>query len=222
MCATGAPPLEKSQVCRDFHFQKATKRREDANRLKVPLIFTEFGACFDNQECATEINNSLDAFESQLASWAYWQYKGFGDFTTTGGAAEGMFAEDGVPQHLKLKAITRTYVHAYKGTPINSWFSTETGSFVTKFNYSINITADTELYMNRDQWYTEGSKISMAYAANGKAVEGITKYIAGGNAHYTGFSFFDDLHQDGRDIQIMVTPSLTIEAGAASGVANNG
>ena len=65
---------------------------------------------------------------------------------------------------------------------------------MTKFNYSIKITADTELYMNRDQWSPYGSKLSMAYAANGKTVEGITKYIAGGNAHYTGFSFFDDLH----------------------------
>ena len=44
-----------------------------------------------------EITNAMDAFESVNASWAYWQYKGFGDFTTTGGAAEGMFAEDGVP-----------------------------------------------------------------------------------------------------------------------------
>ena len=88
--------------------------------MGVPLIFSEFGACFDNLECATEINNSLEGFESQLASWAYWQYKGFGDFTTTGGALEGMFGIDGNPQSLKLKAIARTYVHAYKGNPISS------------------------------------------------------------------------------------------------------
>jgi hypothetical protein len=37
----------------------------------------------------------MDGFDSQLASWAYWMYKGFGDFTTTGGAAEGMFNPDG-------------------------------------------------------------------------------------------------------------------------------
>jgi len=142
-------------------------RRGDANRLKVPLIFTEFGACFAGQECYVEINNSMDAFESQLASWAYWQYKGYGDFTTTGGAAEGMFADDGLPQQLKLKAITRTYVHAYKGTPKSSWFSTETGSYLTTFNYNRNITADTELYMNKDLWYSQGFKLTMAYAANG-------------------------------------------------------
>lgn len=70
-------------------------RREDADRLKSPLIFSEFGACFDTIECATEINNAMDGFDSQLASWAYWMYKGFGDFTTTGGAAEGMFNSDG-------------------------------------------------------------------------------------------------------------------------------
>lgn len=76
--------------------------------------------------------------------------------------------------------------------------------------------------MNRDQWYPFGSKITMAYAGTGKTVEGINKYIAGDNAHYTGFSFFDDLHQDGRDIQIMVTPSMLDDAGTASGVANDG
>jgi len=50
----------------------------------------------------------------------------------------------------------------------------------------------------------------------------MAKYVAGDNPHYTGFSFFDDLHQDTRDIQIMVTPSISIEAGTTSGVANNG
>lgn len=85
-------------------------------------------------------------------------------------------------------------MHAYKGTPKESFFSTETGSYSTKFTYSILITADTELYMNRDQWYPYGSKLSMAYAATGKTVEGILPYLAEGNPHYTGFSFFDDFH----------------------------
>lgn len=60
-------------------------------------MFTEFGACFDSLECFYEITNSADAFESALASWAYWQYKGFGDFTTTGGDLEGMYKNDGTP-----------------------------------------------------------------------------------------------------------------------------
>lgn len=76
-------------------------------------MFTEFGACFDSLECYYEITNSADAFDSALASWAYWMYKGFGDFTTTGGDLEGMYTNEGVPQQYKVKALTRTYAVAY-------------------------------------------------------------------------------------------------------------
>jgi len=77
--------------------RKAHARAKDAKRLGVPLIFSEFGACFDTKACAAEINGSTDAFDSELASWAHWMYKGFGDFTTTGGAKEGLFNSDGSP-----------------------------------------------------------------------------------------------------------------------------
>jgi len=97
MCDEGEPPLEKSDTCRKFHKQKVLKRVEDAERYGVPLMFTEFGACFDGERCATEIINSADAFDLGLSSWAYWMYKSFGDFTTTGGTKEGMFNEDGTP-----------------------------------------------------------------------------------------------------------------------------
>lgn len=72
MCETGEPPLDKADVCREFHQQKVDVRAGDAERLGVPMIFSEFGACFDGEECATEITNSVDAFDTQLASWAYW------------------------------------------------------------------------------------------------------------------------------------------------------
>ena len=72
MCDEGEPPLEKNDVCRKFHLQKVLKRAEDAQNYGVPLMFTEFGACFDGEECATEITNSVDAFDTALASWAYW------------------------------------------------------------------------------------------------------------------------------------------------------
>ena len=113
MCDTGEPPVEKSDVCRKFHKQKVLKRAEDATNYGVPLMFTEFGACFASQACFEEMNNSADAFDLGLASWAYWQYKSFGDFTTTGGTAEGVFNEDGTPQTYKLQALTRTYAHAF-------------------------------------------------------------------------------------------------------------
>ena len=140
MCDAGEPPLSKEKECRKFHAQKVAKREEDAVRYGVPLIFTEFGACFDGQECANEINSSADAFDSSLASWAYWMYKSFGDFTTTGGTREGMFNSDGTPQDLKLKAIARTYAHAFQGTPESMYFSIADGSFSTSYQLSSTVT----------------------------------------------------------------------------------
>lgn len=111
--------------------RKITQRAEDAYRLGVPLIFSEFGACLDNQACNAEINNSLDAFDSQMVSWAYWMYKGFHDFTTTGGDDQGLFRSDGSIQDSKVKALTRTYVQAFQGTGLKTQFDKDTGFFTT-------------------------------------------------------------------------------------------
>lgn len=112
MCDEGEPPLSESDTCRKFHFQKIRTRNDDATKFKVPLIITEFGACSNSMNCFTEITNSCDAFDDSLASWAHWQYKGFGDFTTTGDANEGLFDNQGNIQDNKLKALTRTYLTA--------------------------------------------------------------------------------------------------------------
>ena len=111
-------------------------------------------------------------------------------------------------------------MHAYKGTPISSFFSSKSGAFTTKFNYTKSITADTELFTYPD-WYPQGSKISMARADSGKTLEGMTKYMAGDHPNYTGFSFFDDTAYDGRDVQIMVTPAIQTFSGVETGVGND-
>ena len=90
--------MSVADLCRSFHHRKVKQRAVDAERLGVPLIWTEFGACFDGEECKVEIDNAADAFDEYLASWNYWMYKSFGDFTTTGGTREGMYHPDGTPQ----------------------------------------------------------------------------------------------------------------------------
>jgi hypothetical protein len=47
-------------------------REEDAKRMGVPMIVTEFGACINTENCAAEINSILDVCESKLAGFAYW------------------------------------------------------------------------------------------------------------------------------------------------------
>lgn len=113
MCDGHEPPLDQVQVCRDFHFNKIQTRRDDAEKFRVPLIITEFGACSNSMSCFNEITNVCDASDDTLASWTHWQFKGFGDFTTTGGSNEGVYDNDGNIQENKLKALTRSYVHAF-------------------------------------------------------------------------------------------------------------
>jgi hypothetical protein len=85
-----------SKRCRNFHFNKASTRSEDSQKLGVPLLFSEFGACSNTTACALEITNAADAFDNVLASWTYWGYKGYGDFTTTGSLMEGVYDPNGV------------------------------------------------------------------------------------------------------------------------------
>lgn len=80
--------------------------------------------------CYTEITNACDAFDDSLASWAHWQYKGFGDFTTTGDSNEGLFDYQGKVQNNKLKALSRTYFAATQGTPLSMKFDASTGDFI--------------------------------------------------------------------------------------------
>lgn len=90
-------------------------RKEDANNLGVPLIFTEFGACSNSSACVAEINNACDAFDDSLSSWTYWQFKGFYDFTTFilgGNATEGVYDGDGNLQTGKINALKRTYAQS--------------------------------------------------------------------------------------------------------------
>lgn len=168
-------------------------------------MFTEFGACFDSLECYYEITNSVDAFDTALASWAYWMYKGFGDFTTTGGDLEGMYTNDGVPQALKVKALTRTYGVAYAGTPLQMYFDAEDGSFMTRWTYNSSIDGNTEVYMNPSVWYPNGYKLTFAHSKNGKPMEGV-KSNTTDDGHYLNFWFWDPKAYNDEDCDILITP----------------
>ena len=91
MCDSGEPPIEKMDQCKAFHAKKVNVRAEDAKRFNVPLVYSEFGACSNTLVCFHEITAAADAFDDHLASWMYWMFKGFGDFTTTGSLTEGYY-----------------------------------------------------------------------------------------------------------------------------------
>ena len=98
-------------------------------------------------------------------------YKSFGDHTTSGGTAEGLFNADGTPQALKLASLTRTYQHAFQGTPLQMYFNTADASFTSTFVVDASITAPGEIYIYFDLHYSGENYVASA-TCEGKAVEG--------------------------------------------------
>lgn len=82
--------------CDLFHSYKLMRMEQDAKKLQVPLLISEFGACTDVGPCMTEITQVAEKSDEILASWAYWQYKTFHDLTTTAmDTSEGFYNQDG-------------------------------------------------------------------------------------------------------------------------------
>ena len=96
MCATGEAPLNKSDECLGWHQLRIGTRSEDAQRYKIPLIISEFGACTASEACAQEITAVTETCDQFLVGWAYWEFKKFHDITTTAGlSSEGFYEDDG-------------------------------------------------------------------------------------------------------------------------------
>ena len=54
----GEPGVDEqsAKICESFHRRRMTQRIKDARSLNIPLMITEFGACFDSDVCVREIN----------------------------------------------------------------------------------------------------------------------------------------------------------------------
>jgi len=59
-CATGEPMLEDADSCLKWHGKRIGQRAKDSQRLGVPLVITEFGACLTEGPCSQEINQVAD------------------------------------------------------------------------------------------------------------------------------------------------------------------
>ena len=130
MCKTGEPPLSKMGDCRKWHEKKVGTRSADAKRYGVPLFLSEFGSCLDTQACVEEINAVGDVSDKYLVGWAYWQFKTYGDLTSTAfDQSEGFYNKDGTLQVGKVKALSRTYMQATQGILTSMSFSTQTSEF---------------------------------------------------------------------------------------------
>lgn len=57
VCAppTNEPQQSTADMCEDWHNKRLKVRKNDANKLQIPLAISEFGACMGSQDCVREI-----------------------------------------------------------------------------------------------------------------------------------------------------------------------
>jgi hypothetical protein len=48
------------------------KRADEAKKLKIPLMISEFGACYNTKVCEEEITQVVEESDKRLTHWAYW------------------------------------------------------------------------------------------------------------------------------------------------------
>ena len=161
ICKNGEPSLQNATtICKAFHKHKVEVRSDDAERLGIGLFFTEFGACSGSDACVQEILSAVEAFDSKALSWAYWQYKGYNDITTTGSDTEGLWYSNGTLQSNKVMALSRTYFQAVQGKPLSIEFNN--GTFQGCYELNSTIKYPTEIYFNKELYYPNGFQISVS------------------------------------------------------------
>jgi endoglycosylceramidase len=141
---------------------KLAVRSADAQKVNVPLIISEFGACMGGDTCIVEITGLLDAADSHLTGWAYWQYKKLGDLTTTAGTgSEGFYNDDGSLQGDKVAALARPYLPNTQGTLLSVNYNRTTSILTATYEVDTSIEAPTVVYFNQEYTYNNGVRLSL-------------------------------------------------------------
>jgi hypothetical protein len=134
-------------------------------------------------------------------------FKGFGDFTTTGGLIEGMYDPEGKLQPFKLLALLRSYLHATQGTPLYQRFYTDAGqngTFVGIYALNTTINAPTEVYFSQDVYYTEGHVVSIL--VDGQPTDSIT--VDASQRNYLKL-FSNNVADNGKNVSVVITKPIT-------------
>jgi hypothetical protein len=139
------------------------------------MFLTEFGACSDSKACYNEILSVVKITEENFISWSYWNYKPYGDHTTSAIKIvdkEGIFNLNGTVQYIKEKSLSRSYIQYYQGYPISfNYFDDSDTDFESEFIYNDNITEGTILYFNKEFFYQKGFSLKV-FDDKGNLVDG--------------------------------------------------
>ena len=166
ICSHGEANYDNSlKVCPTYHEKQFKKEIKTAANLNVPMFLSEFGACSDSKACYNEIVSVVKICEENFISWSYWNYKPYGDHTTSAiemVTYEGIYNSDGTVQNIKEKGLSRGYVMYYQGKPLEFKYekNSET-NFETSFEYHKNVTEPSVLYYNKDFFYKKGYGIQV-------------------------------------------------------------
>ena len=183
ICAAhGEPGAEHAQQCLDWHRKRVYQRDDDAKKLGIPLVVSEFGACLNSEDCFREISQVTQTCDDRLASWAYWEFKTFQDLTTSAGTgSEGFYDQDGTLQG-KVKALLRTYVKSAQGLIQQMSFSVDTAEFNAVIKVDASIAAPTVIFTHQNDTshkFITGKNVLNVWYPNGYDVT-VTPATAGG------------------------------------------
>ena len=209
ICELGEPQLKDYFTCKSYHLRKLEDLYQNSRALKIPFIVTEFGACRNSESCFNEITSFAEASDNYLASWTYWQYKPFGDFTTSCDYDEGIFSLDGGYQENKVKGLARTYIKAFQGIPISMKFDHKTKIFKSQFYLNSKINASTEIYYSEKIYYENGYNLKIADLTNLIKLYNIT-YENDNNLLKFKFEKIRNDFKDDRIIDVYVYPKTEI------------
>eukprot|EP00347_Sterkiella_histriomuscorum_P013225 403365531 len=170
VCSGAEPRVDQYAQCKKLHDYRIGTRNDDAKKMGIPLIISEFGACFDGMECFKEIQATTEVCDDYLAHWVYWQFKNYKDITTSAQSNyQGFYNKNGSLQTLKVKAISRTYIKATQGTLFSQKFDAETYVFIGKFKYQSVVQAPTLIYYNKDYYQELGRGYTLTIYDNSQA-----------------------------------------------------
>lgn len=158
----GEPPASEAAFCKSFHDRKMAKRDLDAQRLGLPLFWSEFGACLTEENCTPELKSVTEAADRYLAGWAYWEFKNYADLTTSAGTGEeGFYNADGSLQTWKVRALARSYLQNTQGVPSEMSFDMDTSVFSAKFVVDTTLTEPSVLYASEEFYYQDGRLVDL-------------------------------------------------------------
>jgi endoglycosylceramidase len=150
-------------TCDPFASASIANAHDQATRMEAVALMTEFGASDD----LDVLRQSATAADAKLIGWQYWQYKNFGDPTTTsqGSSAQSLFTDDtdlGSVKLDKLRVLERAYPQATAGTPLELSFDPDTGAFLYRYQAQ-PASAPTEIHVPKLH-YPNGYRIELSGA----------------------------------------------------------